>query len=55
MSGSGSTFFAAFADRAEAEAAMHRVQGVTLPGVRVLLTRTADGMVASRTPIVDVT
>lgn len=53
MSGSGSTMFAAFAEGAAAMAAEKHVQGLALPGVRVLLTRTAQAHVASRTPVVE--
>jgi len=50
LSGSGSTLFVTCTDRGEAAAAAARVQALGLPGVRVLLSGTAAGMVASRTP-----
>lgn len=53
MTGSGSTLFATFADRATAEEGAERMRAQSPPAVRVLVTRTADGMVASRTPTPD--
>ncbi|MEZ5965669.1 MAG: 4-(cytidine 5'-diphospho)-2-C-methyl-D-erythritol kinase [Planctomycetota bacterium] len=50
MSGSGSTLFLSYASPADAIAAQVRLQELAPPGVRVLLTRSAHGMVASRTP-----
>ena len=53
MSGSGSTLFVAFPDRVQAVAAQGRLQALVPLTTRVLLARTADGMVASRVPIAE--
>jgi 4-diphosphocytidyl-2-C-methyl-D-erythritol kinase len=51
MSGSGSSLFLTVSDADAARAARDVIRGLTTPAVRVLLTRSADGIVASRTPI----
>ncbi len=53
MSGSGSTLFLAFTQAESAAQAHTRLQGLVGSSARVLLTRTADGMVASRLPIAE--
>lgn len=53
MSGSGSTLFVAFDDPGRAAVAQARLRQLAAPGLRVLLTRTADDMVASRVPSVE--
>lgn len=53
MSGSGSTLFLAFTEPDQAAQALARLRALVPPTARVLLTRSADGMVASRVPFTE--